>query len=95
MATGLGIIRTYATSFLLLPFNMLGTYYFQALMQPRIAFVLSIARGCVISGALILLLPAVAGAGALWLAMPITETNVAAPAAFAFVRATRELSAAA
>ena len=32
------IIRTYALSFLLLPFNIFSTYYFQAIMKPRAAF---------------------------------------------------------
>ena len=70
------IIRTYALSFLLLPFNIFSTYYFQAIMKPRAAFVVSVARGLVISGVLILLLPVLAGAEALWLAMPITEVLV-------------------
>lgn len=67
------IIRTYAISFLLLPFDIFSTYYFQAIMKPNAAFVVSVARGLVISGILILVLPAVAGAQSLWLAMPITE----------------------
>ena len=71
------IIRTYALSFLLLPFNIFSTYYFQAIMQPKIAMVVSVARGLVISGALILVLPGVVGAGALWWAMPVTEVVVA------------------
>ena len=70
------IIRTYALSFLLLPLNIFSTYYFQAILQPRAAFVVSVARGLVISGALILVLPALLGASALWLAMPITELLV-------------------
>ena len=68
-----GIIRTYALSFLLLPFNIFSTYYFQAILRPRAAFIVSVARGLVISGALILLLPAAISPSALWLAMPITE----------------------
>ena len=72
-----GIIRTYALSFLLLPFNIFSTYYFQAIMQPKTAMVVSVARGLVISGALILVLPGVLGAGALWWAMPVTEAAVA------------------
>ncbi len=70
------IIRTYALSFLLLPFNIFSTYYFQAVMRPGTAFIVSVARGLVISGALILLLPALFTPGALWLAMPITELAV-------------------
>lgn len=67
------IIRTYGISFLLLPLNIFSTYYFQAVMLPRAAFVVSVSRGLVVSGLLILLLPAVAGAEMVWLAMPVTE----------------------
>ena len=67
------IIRTYAISFMPLPFNIFSTYYFQAIMKPNAAFIVSVARGLVISGILILVLPAVTGAQSLWLAMPITE----------------------
>lgn len=68
-----GIIRAYALSFLLLPFNIFSTYYFQAIMQPRVSFIVSVERGLVVSGALILLLPPLFGADALWYAMPLTE----------------------
>ena len=46
-------------------------------MKPGAAFIVSVARGLVISGLLILALPALLGADALWLAMPITELLVA------------------
>lgn len=81
LAMAPGIIRRYAASFLLLPFNIYSTYYFQVILKPGTAFVVSVARGLVISGLLILLLPAVAGAQALWFAMPITELLVAVYAA--------------
>ena len=68
-----GIIRTYGISFLLLPFNIFSTYYFQAVMKPSAAFVVSVGRGAVVSGILIFLLPALAGADSLWFAMPVTE----------------------
>ena len=71
------IVRAYAISFLLLPFNIFSTYYFQAIMKPRVAFVVSVARGLVISGVLIMLLPTLVSADAIWLAMPITELLVA------------------
>lgn len=71
-----GIIRCYALSFLLLPLNIFSTYYFQAILQPKAAFFVSVSRGLVISGILILMLPVVAGANTLWLAMPITELLV-------------------
>ena len=71
------IVRTYALSFLLLPFNIFSTYYFQSIAQPKAAFIVSVSRGLIISGILILLLPVIAGASSLWLAMPITELIVA------------------
>lgn len=71
------IIRSYGISFLLLPFNIFSTYYFQALMKPITAFIVSVSRGAVISGILILLLPAVAGPDAIWFSMPLTELIVA------------------
>ena len=71
------IVRTYALSFLLLPFNIFSTYYFQAIAQPKTAFIVSVARGLIISGILILALPILVGASSLWLAMPITELLVA------------------
>lgn len=38
------IIRTYAISFLLLPFNIFSTYYFQAIIRPKTAFIISVMR---------------------------------------------------
>lgn len=71
------IFRCYGMSFLLLPLNIFSTYYFQALMEPKAAFVVSVARGLVVSGIFIYLLPLVVGADAIWFAMPITEALVA------------------
>ena len=92
LAIAPAIIRTYALSFLLLPFNIFSTYYFQAIMQPHAAFVVSVARGLVISGALILVLPLLLGASSLWLAMPITEFIVMFYAASAIRKYTRALT---
>lgn len=86
------IIRTYSVSFILLPLNVFSTYYFQALMKPGTALLVSILRGCAISGALILLLPAVAGANSIWLAMPITELVVAVYVVFKMTKYTKALS---
>ena len=77
LAIAPGIIRSYGISFLLLPFNIFSTYYFQAMMRPTTAFVVSVGRGTVLSGVLIYLLPVIAGADSLWFAMPITELIVA------------------
>ena len=85
------VIRAYATSFLLLPLNIFSTYYFQAIMRPGTAFIVSVSRGMVISGALILVLPAIAGASSLWLAMPVTELLVAVYVLWAMRKYTRAL----
>ena len=76
LAMAPAIIRTYASSFLLLPINIFSTYYFQAILKPKAAFIVSVGRGLVISGILILLLPSLAGADSIWFAMPITEALV-------------------
>lgn len=85
------IVRAYALSFLLLPFNIFSTYYFQAILKPPAAFVVSVARGLVISGALILLLPVLLGADFLWFAMPITELLVMLYAAASMKKYTNAL----
>ena len=87
----LTIVRTYALSFLLLPFNIFSTYYFQAIMKPKAAFVVSVARGLVISGILILLLPVLTGPDSLWFAMPVTELLTAVYTIFAIRRYTKAL----
>lgn len=86
------IIRLYAISFLFLPLNIFSTYYFQAIMKPKAAFVVSVARGCVISGILILLLPVLTGADSIWLAMPITELVVLLYAVATMKRMTKALA---
>ena len=73
LAIAPGIIRRYGISFLLLPLNVFSTYYFQAVLRPRTSFIVSVLRGAIISGALILILPGSFGADALWFAMPVTE----------------------
>ncbi len=87
------IIRSYGISFLLLPFNIFSTYYFQALMKPTASFLVSVGRGAVISGILIYLLPASLGANAVWFAMPVTELIVAIAVAAAMIRYSKQLSA--
>lgn len=85
------IVRAYALSFLLLPFNIFSTYDFQAILKPAAAFVVSVARGLVISCALILFLPVVLGADFLWFAMPITELLVMLYAAASMKKYTNAL----
>ncbi len=85
------IIRVYSLSFLLLPFNVFSTYYFQSVMRPGTAFAVSVTRGAVLSGALIYLLPAAFGASMIWFAMPITELVVACYASLKMKQYTGQL----
>ena len=87
------IIRSYGISFLLLPFNIFSTYYFQAIMKPTTSFAVSVARGAVISGILIMVLPVIAPANAIWFAMPVTELIVAVYAAIMMLHDTRQITA--
>lgn len=93
LAIAPGILRTYGLSFLLLPFNVFSTYYFQAVLRPGSAFGVSVARGLVVSGGLILALPTLFGGQALWWAMPITEGVVALGAAALMAHSVRRLRA--
>lgn len=86
-----GILRAYGISYMLLPFNLFATYYFQAMMKPNLSLIASLARGAVISGAMIMLLPVVFGANSVWYAMLITEGLVAIFSLFYMVRCTRDL----
>ena len=61
-------------------------------MKPRAAFIASVARGLVISGVLIYLLPAVLGGNAIWFAVPATEVIVAFYVAREMAAYTKQLS---
>ncbi len=86
------IICSYGISFLLLPFNIFSTYYFQTLMRPMASFIVSVSRGAVVSGGLIYILPVVAGADAIWFAMPVTELLVAVYVTVKMVQYTKAVS---
>lgn len=85
------IIRSYGISFLLLPFNIFSTYYFQALMQPKTSFIISVSQGFIISGILSIVLPQFVSANAIWFAMPITELLVSIFVAIQMRKFTKEL----
>lgn len=70
-------MRIYAISFILLPYNVYATYYFQAILKEKVSIVISLARGIVLSGIILVLLPLVFGGNAILWTMPITELIVA------------------
>ncbi|KIR03725.1 Multi antimicrobial extrusion protein (Na(+)/drug antiporter), MATE family of MDR efflux pump [Lachnospiraceae bacterium TWA4] len=84
------IIRGYGISFLILPMNIFSTYYFQAILKPKTSFVVSVARGAVISGVLIMTLPMIVPT-AIWYAMPITELVVLLYVLWSIYRYTKEI----
>jgi len=86
------ILRTYGISYLLLPFNIFATFYFQSIMKANVSAVLSVGRGVVVSGVLILLLPRIAGAESIWYAMLITEAAVAIYGVLCMMSCTKKLS---
>ena len=67
------IMRAYFISFLILPFNVYATYYFQAIMKPTASFIIAILRGLIISGILIFVMPLIFVRDSIWYVMPITE----------------------
>ena len=79
LAIAPAIIRRYGPAFLLLPINILSSYYFQSVMQAGLAFGVSVARGCVVSSALVLLLPMILPAENIFFAAPLTELIIAIP----------------
>lgn len=85
------IIGTYGLSYVLLAFNVFLTYYFQAILRPAAATAVSLGRGVLVSGAVVLLLPALFGADAIWLTMLITDMMVGIFAAAAMVKYTKKL----
>ena len=85
------IFRRYGLAFLILPLNVYSTYYFQALLKPRAAFIVSVARGFVISGILIYLLPVLLGPDAIWFSMPVTEVIVAVYVVYQMRKCTKNL----
>jgi Na+-driven multidrug efflux pump len=91
LAIAPGIIRTYGISFLLLPFNLYATYYFQAIMKANISLVSSLARGVFISGVMIMVMPLIAGVNAIWYAMLVTEVLVAIFNIHHMIKCTRKL----
>lgn len=72
------ILRRYFVCILFMPLNVFATYCLQAVMKIRPTLVVSGLRGIVLSGALVYIMPAVFGGGALWYVMLVAEAVTAA-----------------
>ena len=86
-----GIMQIYGLAYLLLPLNIFATYYFQSVMQPKTALIISMARGIVICGILVFVLPTLFGAKLLWWVMPVTELDVAIYTILCMVKSNRNI----
>ncbi len=87
------LIRRYALSFILLPFNIFYTYLFQSISRSKTSFAISIFRSFILSGSFILLLPLI-NVDLLFYAMTFTEIIVfifASIMAYAFFKKERTL----
>lgn len=73
MVIGPAILRVYAISFLLMGFNVVGSYYFQSILKNEQSLLISLLRGFILCAAFVLLFPALFGFDAIWWAMPVTE----------------------
>ena len=86
-----GILRTYGLSFCCCrSISFLPTISSLFFGRP-VPLEFSVTRGLVVSGGLILTLPALWGGSAIWLAMPLTELVVALAVAGLMVRSVRQL----
>lgn len=70
------IMRSYFVAMIFLVFNVFSTYYFQSIGRPIISTTVSLMRGIVVSGALLIILPLIFGGNAIWLSAPIAEAVV-------------------
>ena len=61
------------------------------MIRPGVSMLVSVLRGMIISGGLIYLLPAMAGADVLWFTMPITELLVAVLVVWLMRKYTKQL----
>ena len=86
-----GILRAYGISYVLLPFNIFVTYYFQSMMKPDLSMIASFARGAVVSGVMIIVMPLVFGAESVWFAMLITEILVALYGLYYIIQIMKEI----
>lgn len=81
ISIGPAILRQYAPTFLFMGIGILGSYYFQSVMQTGKSLLISLMRGIVLSSILVFALPAIFGFDAIWWTMPLTEFITAATAA--------------
>lgn len=85
------ILRTYGVSFLLLPFNVYATFYFQAVLKPGVSMMISIGRSVVLSCILLYLLPWIFGGSSVWSVMAIVESVTAVYVLYKIAQSSKEM----
>lgn len=85
------IIGLYGLSFVPLAFNIFITYYFQSILKPAAATIVSVSRGVIVSGVMVILLPMVLGPDSIWIAMLVAELLVGVVSLLCMVYYTRQL----
>ena len=73
LAMAVPAVRIYFLAFLATGINLLLATYFQSVLMPACALILSLCRGVIFSGILVYLLPLLVGVEGIWAAMPVAE----------------------
>lgn len=83
------VIRLYSLIFLFMSANIVAIYYLQATVHARSANTVSLLRGLIVSGIMVLVLPPFFGVTGVWAALPLSECLVCLTAALMLVRVLR------
>ena len=87
------IFRLFFPMFLFLGVTVLADYYLQSVMEVKISMVRGLSHSILVSGLMIISLPAMLGMDGVWLAMPVAESAVGLiGAGYIISRANRKLS---
>lgn len=85
------IIGLYSLSFVPLVFNIFIIYYFQSILKSAAATIVSLGRGMIVSGVMVILLPILFGPDSIWIAMLVAELLVGVFSLICMVCYTRQL----
>lgn len=71
---GTPAIRIYFASMFFAMVNIYGSIFFQAVVRPKYAMIVSLLRGLVLSALFVMVMPAILGKGSIWWIMLMVET---------------------
>lgn len=83
------VVRLYSVLFLFMSANIISIYYLQATVHARASNTVSLLRGLIVSGIMVLALPPVLGVIGVWAALPLSEIFVCLVAVLLLVRVLR------